>query len=158
MPSLSKSVVAGVSSAARKFGGPVVLMGHSATYAVTRGSELASSLRRQVQRVISVSGLHDLRPTVKTERLNAALRLSEDLAASLSPALCLPDWRGDLVCLVGAGELPELKRQTHLLANVWAISVIATCSVELPGEHHFSVLESLHGPTMALTRWATLEE
>ncbi|MGB7758060.1 MAG: hypothetical protein WBL23_18565, partial [Salinisphaera sp.] len=82
---------------------------------------------------------------------------SQQRATVASPALQAPDLTGDLICVVGGDELPELKRQTHLLANIWTGLGVTTRAAELAGEHHFSVLEALRSPATALTRWATLE-
>lgn len=158
-----QSVIRGITAVAARVDGPLVLAGHSAgghhvTHPVVRGSTLPQAVRQRVRRVISFSGLHDLRPIALTQELNRALGLDEARAAALSPALGVPDLAGDLLCIVGADELPELRRQTHLLANVWTGLGVTARALELAGEHHFSVLEGLRAPGTAVTRWATLAD
>lgn len=162
LESLADSVIAGIQAVADDVEGPLVLAGHSAgghlvTYAVTAHSGLLAAARRRIRRVISISGLHDLRPIAATTDINGTLGLSEHRAAAVSPALQSPALSGDLICVAGADELPELKRQTHLLANIWTGLGVTSRAVELAGEHHFSVLEALRSPATALTRWATLK-
>ena len=163
LESLADAVIAGIQAVADEVNGPLVLAGHSAgghlvTHAVTTHSGLLASARKRIRRVISISGLHDLRPIAATTDINGTLGLSEQRATVASPALQSPDLPGDLICVVGGDELPELKRQTHLLANIWTGLGVATQAVELAGEHHFSVLEALRSPATALTRWSTLED
>lgn len=158
-----QSVVRGITAVAGHAAGPLVLAGHSAgghhaTHPMVRGSALPAAVRQRIRRVLSISGLHDLRPIARTEALNRALGLDEARAAALSPALLAPDLAGDLLCIVGADELPELRRQTHLLANVWTGLGATAHALEMPGEHHFSILEALRAPGTALTRWATLAD
>ncbi|MES1936358.1 alpha/beta hydrolase [Salinisphaera hydrothermalis] len=160
LESLADAVIAGIHAVAGEVDGPLVLAGHSAgghlvTHAVTAHSGLLASARRRIRRVISISGLHDLRPIVATTDINGTLGLSEHRATVASPALQSPNLDGDLICVVGGDELPELKRQTYLLANIWTGLGVTTRAVELAGEHHFSVLEGLRSPATALTRWAT---
>lgn len=160
LESLADSVIAGIQGVADAVDGPLVLAGHSAgghlvTHAVTARSGLDAATRRRIRRVISISGLHDLRPIAATTDINGSLGLDPQRAAEASPALRLPELDGDLICVVGADELPELKRQGALLANIWTGLGISCQAVELPGEHHFSVLEALRSPATALTRWAT---
>ena len=163
LESLADAVIAGIQAVADDVDGPLVLAGHSAgghlvTHAVTAHSGLLASARKRIRRVISISGLHDLRPIVATTDINGTLGLSEHRATVASPALQSPDLDGDLICVVGGDELPELKRHAHLLANIWTGLGVATRAVELAGEHHFSVLEPLRSPATALTRWATPDE
>jgi hypothetical protein len=48
--------------------------------------------------------------------------------------------------------LPELVRQTDLLANVWTGLGAETRAVHMTGLHHFDVIDSLADPEGALTR------
>ncbi|WP_423821769.1 alpha/beta hydrolase [Salinisphaera sp. SPP-AMP-43] len=163
LESLTDSVIAGIQAVADTIDGPLVLAGHSAgghlvSHAVTTHSGLLAAARQRIQRVISISGLHDLRPIAATTDINGTLGLSSDRATALSPALQAPDLPGDLICVVGSDELAELKRQNALLANIWTGLGVPCRAIELAGEHHFSVLEALRSPATALTRWATLED
>ena len=158
LESLCDSVIAAIGDIADVTSGDLILAGHSAgghlvTHAVTQHSGLPDTARARIKRVVSISGLHDLRPLAQTTDIGATLGLDMPRAGALSPALSQPDFPGDLLCVVGAEELAELKRQSHLLANIWTGLGVATQSHELAGEHHFSVVEALRGPGTALTRW-----
>lgn len=160
LESLCDSVVAAIGDVADTVAGDLVLAGHSAgghlvTHAVTEHAGLTDAVRSRIRRVVSISGLHDLRPLARTTDIGGTLSLDEDRAAGLSPTLARPAFAGDLLCVVGADELAELKRQSHLLANIWTGLGLATQSQEMAGEHHFSIVEALRAPHTALTRWVT---
>lgn len=143
--------------------GPVVLAGHSAggqlvSYAVSAASGLSDTARRFIRRVVSISGVHDLRPLLGTTELNAALRLDEQEAVELSPALGRPGHDVELVCACGGDELSEFRRQNALLANIWTGFGLDTRAIEYDGHHHFSVLEPLKDAASELTALVTLAE
>ncbi|WXL26261.1 alpha/beta hydrolase [Ectopseudomonas mendocina] len=143
--------------------GPLVLAGHSAgghlvTYAVSQNSGLSKQSRSRIQRVISISGLHDLRPIVRAGKLNAALGLDNAEASQLSPALSTPGHAFELICVCGTDELSELRRQNALLASIWLGLGISTDCLEVAGRNHFSVMEALKTPFSHLSRLATLSE
>ena len=99
---------------------------------------------------VSISGVHDLRPLLRT-RLNDALRLDAGQARAESPALLEPREGVRLTAWVGAGERPEFIRQNALLANVWTGLGALTRAVEEPGRHHFDVIDGLTQPESSLT-------
>ncbi|TLG91250.1 alpha/beta hydrolase [Pseudomonas edaphica] len=149
--------------ALRYLDGPIVLAGHSAgghlvTFAVSRLSHLSTQCRARIQRVLSVSGLHDLRPITFTKGLNTALELEEIEAEKLSPALSAPGHTFQLICVCGSEELPEFRRQNALLASLWLGLGGSTECFEIPGRHHFSVVDDLKTPGSHLSRLATLSE
>lgn len=161
LESLCASVAQGIDTVAEQYAGELVIAGHSAgghltALMVSQASALTEATRQRVRRAVSISGLHDLRPMTFTSDLNGTLGLDIARAAALSPALSSPHFAGGLICVVGADELPELKRQSALLANIWTGLGCATQSYELAGEHHFSILEGLKVSGSALTRWVTL--
>ncbi|WP_158700926.1 alpha/beta hydrolase [Phytohalomonas tamaricis] len=140
---------------------PVVLAGHSAggqlvSYVVSEASGLSDAARRYIKRVVSISGVHDLRPLLNTTDLNDALRLDEQEAIELSPALGRPGHSFELVCACGGGELDEFRRQNALLANVWTGFGLDTRAIEYAGYHHFSVMDLLADAESELTRQVTL--
>lgn len=135
--------------------GPVVISGWSA------GGHLAARLlcadqrhpdrvARRIARGLVVSGLADLRPLLNIAR-NADLKLSAAEAAAESPALLAPAPGAKLIAWVGAGELPEFRRQSALLANMWRGLGAATALAEAPGRDHFDVMAGLADPRAALT-------
>lgn len=144
-----------IEAAADIVAGPLCLVGHSAGgHLVCRMSceqgPLGEPARRRLRRTVSVSGLHDLRPLLKTS-MNHDLRLNMAEARAESPALLEPLETADVVCWVGADERPEFLRQSALLANVWS-----GCGVRIelnvaPGCHHFDVIDALASGASDLT-------
>lgn len=130
--------------------GPLRLTGHSAGgHLVSRlacaDAPLTDDVRARVEHVVSISGLHDLRPLLNT-RMNATLRLDEAEAAAESPALLRPQPGIGIMCWVGAAERPEFVRQTELLANIWLGLGVATALRLAEGRHHFDVIDDLADP------------
>ena len=145
-----------VEAAAAIVGGPVHLTGHSAgghlvSRMVCADSPLAPRTLVRVGNVVSISGVHDLRPLMRTA-MNATLRLDEAEAAAESPALLSPVEGARLTCWVGTGERAEFIRQNALLANAWTGLGAATAVVEEPDRHHFNVIDGLMQPGHPLTR------
>ncbi|TYO84799.1 alpha/beta hydrolase [Oceanicella actignis] len=141
-------------AAAARVAGPIRLAGHSAgghlaARLVCAGADqappLAPAALARVERVVSISGLHDLRPLLRTA-MNATLRLDEAEAAAHSPALLRPASGVAAAAWVGADERPEFLRQAALLANVWRGLGARTALHAAPGRHHFDVIEGLTRP------------
>ena len=80
---------------------------------------LPEAVTRRLARVVSVSGVHDLRPLLNTG-MNATLRLTEAEAAAESPALAEPLADVAFTAWVGAQERPEFLRQARLIEEAWA--------------------------------------
>ena len=151
---ITRQVAGAITAAATRVPGPLRLCGHSAgghlvTRMVCRDGPLEPSVRRLVERVVSISGLHDLRPLLKTE-MNRDFRMDEAEAAAESAVLATPIDGVELVCWVGADERPEFVRQSDLLANIWSGLGVATTVVQAPGRHHFDVIDDLADPASAL--------
>jgi acetyl esterase/lipase len=158
---IARQVAAAVESVAAQVGGPIRLAGHSAgghlaTRLVSAGSTLSCSLRRRIVNTVSISGLHDLRPFLKTE-MNAVLGLDEAEAVAESPALLRPTEDARVVCWVGGGERAEFIRQSELLANIWLGLGAQTAFVVEPDRHHFNIIDGLAQASHPLTR-ALLED
>ena len=136
--------------------GPVRLAGHSAGGQVVArlactDTPLAPRTVARLERVVSISGLADLRPLLRTD-LNHTLDLSEADARAQSPALLDPLAHIDLVAWVGANERPEFVRQNRLIATAWERLVRSVRCVEEPGRHHFDVVEGLEDAAAPLAR------
>ncbi|WP_397532944.1 alpha/beta hydrolase [Roseateles sp.] len=129
----------------------IVLAGHSA------GGHLASMLaccdwkavghdlpRQLVKGVLSISGLHDLGPIMRTPFLQGDLKLDADAVRRLSP-INFPAPRAPVYAVVGAQESEEFKRQAQLLRQAWGERTVALCE-ELAGFNHFSILNDLADP------------
>ncbi|WP_259779980.1 alpha/beta hydrolase [Aestuariispira ectoiniformans] len=135
------------------------LSGHSAgghlggMMAATDWSARASSLPHDlIKSVILISGLFDLEP-LRFTGMNRALELTEagaDLnsVVNKSPAYALP-----VTLAVGGDESAEFHRQSALLARAWEGKADIRW-VEMPGRHHFTVVEGLNEPESPLFRAA----
>ena len=142
-------------AAARELGGPLRLAGHSAGgHLVTRmlceGAPLPIAVAARIVSVLSISGLHDLRPLLRTA-MNEDLQLDRAEAAAESPALLEPRPGVPVTCWAGSAERPEFRRQNALLANIWTGCGVAARAVEEPGRHHFNVIDGLCEPDSPLT-------
>jgi arylformamidase len=151
-----REVGAAVGHAAERIDGPIALAGHSAgghlvSRMVCASTPLPEAVRRRIRNVVSISGLHDLRPLMKT-KMNATLRIDEAEALTESPALLRPMADARITCWAGGGERPEFLRQNALLANIWAGLGAATAEVVEPDRHHFNVIDGLADARHPLTR------
>jgi poly(3-hydroxybutyrate) depolymerase len=149
-------VAGAIAVAADMVAGPIRLVGHSAggqlvTRVICANSPLPAALRHRIAATVSISGLHDLRPMLRTA-MNATLGLDAAEAAAESPALLEPMPGARLTCWVGAAERSEFIRQNGLLANVWKGLGAATAVVEEPDRHHFNVIDGLADPQHPLLR------
>jgi acetyl esterase/lipase len=151
-----KEIGAAITAAAATVEGPIMLTGHSAGgHLVSRmasaTSPLAGDIRTRIRHVISISGVHDLRPLMRTA-MNETLRIDEAEALSESPVLLRPIEGIRLTCWVGGAERAEFVRQNALLANIWTGLGAETAAVVEPDRHHFSVIDGLADPDHELTR------
>ena len=152
---ITAQIAAAIDYAATKVAGPLRLTGHSAGgHLVSRmccdPSPLSEPSRTRLDRVVSISGLHDLRPLLKT-KMNEGLKLDHEEAERESAALLQPLSNVAVHCWVGSQERPELCRQNDLLANIWTGFGIETTSFHEPGKHHFDVIDGLTEANSALT-------
>ena len=154
---ITQEIAAAIGMLAERISGPIVLAGHSAgghlvTRQVCEGSALGPVSDR-IHRVLSISGVHDLRPLLETQ-MNATLGLDLAQANAESPALLRPRTKAPLICWVGQDERPEFVRQNALLANIWTGFGVATDVIEDPGLHHFNVIDALADPNSSMvTKW-----
>lgn len=152
---ITAEVAAAIIRVAGEVTGPIRLAGHSAGgHLVSRmvcAGVLPGDVAARIAHVLSVSGVHDLRPLLRT-RMNGTLNLDAAEAAAESPALLTPREGVRITCAVGGDERPEFLRQTDLLANAWWGMGADTAAVHLPGLHHFDVIDGLASPDGTLTR------
>lgn len=152
---IAEEIGAAIAETAGRVDGSIRLAGHSAggqlvTRMVCRNTPLMADAVERIDRTVSISGVHDLRPIIKTE-MNEVLRIDRMEALKESPALLEPIGETRLVCWVGAGERAEFIRQNALLASIWKGLGAATASIEEPDRHHFNVVEGLAEPDHPLT-------
>ncbi|MCO5732873.1 alpha/beta hydrolase [Rhizobium sp. SSA_523] len=150
-----QEIAAAITDAAGEIDGPIHLTGHSAgghlvTRMVASQTPLAPAVRERVRTVVSISGVHDLRPLVQTG-LNAKLRLNDEEAAAESPVLMRPSDGTRLFCWVGGNERAEFIRQNALMASLWLGLGAETGAYVEPDRHHFNVIDGLADPTHPLT-------
>jgi arylformamidase len=141
---------AAIEKAASMIEGPLYLTGHSAgghlvTRMISATSPLQDSVRARIRHTVSIAGVHDLRPLLKTA-MNTDLRIDVEEAQAESPVLLAPLPNARLTCWVGGAERPEFIRQNALLANIWTGLGAQTCTIEEPGRHHFNVIDGLADP------------
>lgn len=153
---IAKEIAAAIGAAADMIDGPLILTGHSAggqlaARMVTTTSPLPAPVRARIRHVLSVSGLHDLRPIMK-RTMNQQLRIDAAEAMAESPALLEPMDNVRLTCWVGGAERSEFVRQNALLANIWTGFGAATSVVVEPDRHHYTILDGLADPAHPLTR------
>ena len=152
---ITAEIAAAIKTAAAQVEGPIRLAGHSAGgHLVTRmlcdDSRLDPSIHDRIEATLSISGLHDLRPLLKTA-MNATLRMTMEEARLESAALHLPRGMSPVTAWVGGDERPEFIRQAELMANVWAGFDVLTRLVVEPGRNHFSVVDGLKDPSSQIT-------
>ncbi|OOY24998.1 alpha/beta hydrolase [Thioclava sediminum] len=150
IPGIAQQIARAIDHAAGLVEGPIHLVGHSAgghlvTRSVSEGSALSDETAARIRRVISVSGVHDLRP-LQMHSMNARLGITPEIAASESPALLKLRPGVKVTVWVGAAERPEFLRQSSLLAEHWPEADL----VAAYGRHHFDVIEELSDPSSAL--------
>ncbi len=151
---ITQQIGRAINFAANKVIGPLCLAGHSAGgHLVTRmmceDSPLSAEMQARLRKVTSISGLHDLRPLLKTS-MNDQWQMDKTEAWNESPVLKAPLNDVQLTCWVGANERPEFLRQNDLLASIWTAFDIPIQNYHAPEQHHFSVIEDLTNPQSEL--------
>ena len=108
---------------------------------------------KNIEKVVWVSGLYDLRPLLMT-KLNDILTLDHEEAVRESCFLYDPiDTK--LTCWVGANERPEFIRQNRILTEAWSKKSRNIESYYDPGKDHFSVIDQLEEKGSLLTQIIT---
>lgn len=153
---IATEIAAAVEKLARLTGGPIHLAGHSAgghlvTRLVCTDVPLSEAVGSRIRNVVSISGLHDLRPLLRTA-MKETLRIDHAEAIAESPVFLEPLESVRVTCWVGGGERAEFIRHSKLLANVWTGVNGATLYVEEPDRHHFNVIDGLADPAHPLTQ------
>ena len=147
---------AAIGKAAALVEGLIMLAGHSAgghlvSRMICATTPLPLTLSTRIRNVVSISGLHDLRPLMNTG-MNETLRIDETEALTESPALLRPMDGARITCWAGGAERAEFLRQNALLANIWTGLGATTSTVIEPDRHHFNVIDGLADPDHPLTR------
>lgn len=116
------------------------------------GAHLAVSVLDEpgVCGALAISGIYDLEPISKCY-LNDKLQLTENEILLFSP-LRRPFVKKSVVVVVGADELPELRRQSIEFAMRRAGDGISGAFNLLSSQNHFTILEELENPEGSLTQ------
>lgn len=158
--SITSSITQAVERVASKTTGSLRLIGHSAGgHLVSRlmcKKVLANKTLQRVEKAISVSGIHDLRPLLNT-KINGILGLTHSEAEAESSVFFSPE-NTPFTCWVGALERPEFLRQNRLLQEAWLASSSPNRKIEAyydEGHDHFSVIEQLRDKNSFLAQLVT---
>ncbi len=128
--------------------GPIIASGWSAG-----GHLTALALEHPaVTAGLAISGIFELAP-IRDTYLNAALKLTEDEIAELSP-MRRPVTHKPLAIAYGTAELPELVRHSRDFHALRSAAHAPGPLVPVPGADHFRVLEALRVPDGSLLRVA----
>ena len=140
---ITRQVASAIAVASEKVVGPIYLAGHSAGgHLVTRincaDTTLDQAAFSRIAGILSISGVHDLRP-LRLTKMNETLNLTEEEATQESPILHAAASEVPVVAWVGSNERPEFLRQTQLLNHHWS-----SCKSYFGGyDDHFTVLDGL---------------
>jgi acetyl esterase/lipase len=152
---ITRQIGKAVTHAASLIEGPLHLFGHSAgghlvSRMVSSTSPLPPGVLGRIRKTVSISGVHDLRPLMKTS-MNQILRIDEAEAGRESPALLHPAGGTEITFWVGADERPEFLRQTAFMKDAWGAAAKVKTVVE-PQRHHFDVIDGLTDADHPLVR------
>ena len=101
---------------------------------------------------LAISGLYDLEP-IRLSYPNDKLHMDAEEAAALSPAKHLVFARGEITLAVGGRESEQFHWQQEHFAARWAAQTgRPPWIIDLPGRHHFSLLDDLSKPEGVLAR------
>lgn len=153
---ITQQVGRAITAAAAHAPGPIRLAGHSTGgHLVTRmcceDGPLEEAVWSRIAHVLSISGVHDLRPLVLTQ-MNADLALDPPEAEAESPVLHAPRLGTRFTAWVGGGERPEFLRQSAMLPLLWKGLSVPTSHVVDGAHNHLSVLDGLRKPDSPITR------
>ncbi|MEI7605004.1 MAG: alpha/beta hydrolase [Chloroflexota bacterium] len=147
-----------IATHAEQFGGDpsrIVLGGHSAgahlaAMLVTAGAgRIRDDVRARIAGLMLISGAYDLAPIAESY-VNDAVRMSEQDALQLSPALLEPLRDIPVHVAVGARESEEFHRNAALLTERWSPYLRALVSETIADRDHFDILEEMDTPGGAL--------
>jgi arylformamidase len=102
---------------------------------------------------ILISGVYELEPLRHIET-GEALRLTAAMAKRHSPITLRPASKARLLFCTGGQESAEFRRQTSVLARLWARQGSHLEVISFPMRNHYTILEELALPRSALVRRA----
>jgi arylformamidase len=99
----------------------------------------------------AISGVFDLSAILETS-VNDDVRLDAQSAARNSPVMNLPAQSAPLIAAVGGDETPAFLAQNRAFAEAWQVKGFPATVMEIPGLHHFNVINELGLPGTDLTK------
>ncbi len=152
---VTRQVASAIATAAARVAGPIHLSGHSAggqlaCRMICNDSPLPAQVLSRVKNVVSISGVHDLRP-LRLHSMNETLGLDAAEAHSESPALMGRHPTAKVTAWVGEHERPEFLRQSALLTERWRDTGPTQLRLDA-GRHHFNVIDGLKSANHPLTQ------
>jgi arylformamidase len=99
---------------------------------------------------MAISGIYDLEP-IRASYLNVKLGLDEAMSRRNSPMMLPGGAPKPLSLVVGAAELPLLRRQTADFAGHRASYGLPVTYEEIPGANHFTIMDEMMSPQGRIT-------
>ena len=99
---------------------------------------------------LGISGIYDLEP-IRHSYLNEKLRLDEPMSRRNSPMMQPGGAAKPLSLVVGAAELPLLRKQTADFAGHRAKYGLPVTYEEIPGANHFTIMNEMISPSGRIT-------
>src|SRR5579864_6898944 len=99
---------------------------------------------------VAISGIYDLEP-VRHSYLNVKLGLDEAMSQRNSPMMQANGVMKPLALVVGAAELPLLRKQTADFAGHRAKYGLPVAYEEIPGANHFTIMDEMLSPKGRIT-------
>ncbi len=153
---ITRQIGRAITIASERIAGPIRLAGHSAgghlvAQMACRNGPLKDVVADRLEHVLSISGLHDMRPLLNT-KMNETLQMTDHEALEQSACLSMPRDGVKVTTWVGSDERPEFLRQSRILADIWGgLGVDTTLKVQ-EGFHHFNVIETLADPNSEIAQ------
>src|ERR1700688_527405 len=104
----------------------------------------------QVRAGMAISGIYNLEP-IRASYLNVKLGLDEAMSRRNSPMMQAGGAPKPLSLVVGAAELPLLRKQTADFAGHRARYGLPVTYEEIPGANHFTIMDELSSPMGRIT-------
>ena len=98
-----------------------------------------------VKTALSISGLYELDSVMRSPMLQSSLHLTEAQVLRCSPAWMPAPTTGSLISVAGALESDAFIRHNHLIQEAWGHQRVPLVE-DLPGLHHFSIVNELAKP------------
>ncbi len=102
-----------------------------------------------VKGIVTLSGIFDLIP-IRISYLNSVLKIDNEAAIRNSPARIPQVKRYPLILAVGEEESLEFKDQSAAMYSSTTAAGFSVRLLEMPGENHFSIIETILDPDSAL--------